>query len=107
MKMISTAYTPEEAKEETYEAEENEAPKYPWGLTLCLNDDMLEKLGIDKMEVGTMVTVMARAKVTGYSERELQDETEKYLDLQLTDLGIDSGSTMPTEAMYDGAGARK
>ena len=42
--LISMEVSPEETKEEA--AEQMEPPKYPWGLCIDLNDDVLSKLGI-------------------------------------------------------------
>lgn len=82
--------TPKEAKAETVEASENEAPSYPWGLSIHLDEETMAKLGLEKIDVGTIVQLGAKAKVVGYSEREYEGGSHKCLDLQITDLGIDA-----------------
>src|SRR3990167_9702896 len=73
-----------------------EAPKYPYGLTLCLGDDSLEKLGMVAPAVGAEVMVMAKAKVTSVSEREEQDGGKcRNVDLQITDMRV-----APADKMY-------
>lgn len=101
MKPISLAYTPEEAKEETAESSEMEAPKYPYGLTLYFDDETMKKLGIDgAIDVGTMVGISGNAMVVGYSERATQTETRKCLDMQITDLAIEAPDTGLAQRMY-------
>lgn len=46
-----------------------DAPEYPYGLTIDLNDDSLDKLGIDTLPaVGDVFTVTAKARVTRVSQ---------------------------------------
>lgn len=60
-------------------------PKYPWGTSLCLGTEALEKLGVGLMPVGTEVTIIAKAIVTGTSSRERQGgEPSQDMDIQLT-----------------------
>lgn len=68
-----------------------DAPKYPWGLSICLNDDSLEKLGVKSLPaVGTEVTIVAKATVSGTSENATEnDGTRSSMDLQITDMQLD------------------
>ena len=46
-------------------------PQYPYGLTLCLNDDTLSKLNMDDdYAVGDMIHFHAAAKITSCSDSE-------------------------------------
>lgn len=69
----------------------SEAPKYPWGLEICLNDDSLEKLGVKTLPaVGTEVTIVAKATVAATRENATEGEgAQQGMDLQITDLQID------------------
>jgi hypothetical protein len=63
--MVDMARTPAEVKA----ADEPSAPTYPYGLTLCLCNEELEKLGLDgECEVGDLLHVHAMAKVTSVSK---------------------------------------
>lgn len=101
--LISMQQSPEEAKEQT-EPKASDAPKYPWGLCLTLNDDSLEKLGIDKLpEVGSVVTITARAEVSSIRDYQTQGgESEASMDLQITDMQVDG---MDANTMGRAAGA--
>lgn len=68
---------------------------YPYGLRLSLNDDVLDKLGIEKLpELGSEIMLTAKVKVVSREERADQsDETGKYqcMDLQITDMALGEG----------------
>lgn len=88
--MISMKLTPAEAKSETMigEAEEDQ-PKYPYGLTLCLDDDVLAKLGItDLPDVGAVLYLDAKVTVCSKSQYENQDGADSSLSLQITDMEL-------------------
>lgn len=94
MKLISMAMTPEEAKQEypaTMVGEDatKDLPKYPYGLTVCLCDESLKKLGIAGMPaVGTKMTLNAIVEVVGVSQDQRQGETESDMRLQITDMAL-------------------
>ena len=94
--MISLKLTPEEAKGETLlaEPEPGDAPAYPCGTTLYLDDDTLLKLGISELPpVGTKFTLTAIVEVTGNNARENQEGRESSLDLQITDMELGAAQT--------------
>lgn len=88
--LINMEQSAEEAQEYTSPTPAD-APKYPWGLCITLNDDSLEKLGVDMLPaVGTEVTIVARAQVTRTGDNQTQGgESEMSMDLQITDMQID------------------
>ena len=90
--MKNIAMTKAEAKETMMEytaPKAAEAPKYPYGTTLDLNDDTLSKLGLESLPaVGTEVTIMAKAMVTRVSMYEEQGGAESCMALQITDMDI-------------------
>jgi major coat protein len=69
-------------------AHETVEPEYPYGLSLHLSDEVLEKLGLkaEDYKIGDTLPLDAVAKVTGIS----QHEGYSCLDLQITDLGIET-----------------
>ncbi len=68
-----------------------DAPKYPWGLCITLNDDSLEKLGVKTLPaVDTEVTIVAKAVVSATRENQTQGgDSEASMDLQITDMQVD------------------
>ncbi len=108
--LINMENTAEEAKQQV-DPSMVKGPKYPWGLTISLDDDSLKKLGIDTLpEVGTAVMVVAKATVASVSARQSEGgENYRCLDLQLTDMQV-SGTQKDrmgraTEALYGKANA--
>ncbi len=87
--LINMQNTPAEAKEQV--SPTADAPKYPWGLSLSLNSDSLEKLGVKTLpSVGTEVTIVAKARVSNTSEYSTEGSgSEASMGLQITDLQID------------------
>ncbi len=100
--LVNMQQSAEEAKEYT-EPKPADAPKYPWGLCITLNDDSLEKLGISSLpEVETEVTIIAKAQVSRTSEYQTQGgESERSLDLQITDMQVNTGTGI-LDKLYDG-----
>lgn len=82
--------TKEENKETTASLAVDSRPEYPYGLVIELEEDGLQKLGIDTMpEVGKTVMVMARADVQSVSENKTKEGERRRLSLQITDLAIE------------------
>lgn len=83
--LISMENTAQEAQEQV--SPTADAPKYPWGLSLCLNSEVLEKLGVTTLpEVGSEVRLLAKAVVTGASQDATESGTRNTVDLQITDM---------------------
>ena len=103
--MANLALTKEEAKREYgYEPSDTDnLPKYPYGLSIHLDDDTLKKLGItDLPKVGTAIPATITVMVTGTSQRATQSGKEgeamrTCVDLQITDMDI----TMPSKPAAD------
>lgn len=90
--LLNMEQDPEEAREQTAPGPED-APKYPWGLALTLDDDVLEKLGmLDHLpSVGDEVIITALACVTGVrSSQTLVGDNESSVTLQITDMACDN-----------------
>lgn len=102
--MISTKMTEKQAKEYTDgPTAAGDAPAYSWGTSLCLDTELLERLGITTPpEVGKEFTLSARCVVTGTSQRQQQDgDKTQSLDLQITDMELAPGPTKTdAEAFY-------
>lgn len=95
--MTNLALTKKEAKAEygdSAKPSDEDLPRYPYGLTLYLDDDTLEKLGItDLPKVGSTMLAQITVMVTGTSQRATQSTKEgetlrTCVDLQVTDMDL-------------------
>jgi hypothetical protein len=89
--LINMENTAQEAQAQVGPTSAADAPKYPWGLEINLNDDSLDKLGVKTLPaVGTEVTIVAKATVSSTSERATEESGAcASMSLQITDLQID------------------
>jgi hypothetical protein len=70
-------------------ADADDAPKYPYGLCLNLDEQQLTQLGIsDLPKVDQGITIHGKAKVTGASEHQTQGGSHRSLNLQITHMAI-------------------
>lgn len=103
MKLISMANSPAEAKEQvTYDST---PPKYPYGLSISLNDETLKKLGITELpKVGAPIMITAKCEVCAVSAYDSQQGgAEANVSLQITDMAIE-GESKPAEQRLYGKG---
>lgn len=86
--MIDLTISEEESKEQS--GVEVDAPKYPYGLKITLDDGILEKLGITSLPtVGTKMNFTAVAEVCSTSSyQEQSGEAETQLTLQITGMEL-------------------
>lgn len=92
IELIDMAKTPEEYAEEkaVYESSATyNPPKYPYGLCICLDGDMLDRLGLTLPEVGDTIDLCAFAKVTSVSSSERENGSDRRVELQITHLGLE------------------
>ncbi len=67
-------------------------PDYPYGLSICLCNDELEKLGLetDEVEVGDMLHLHCMAKVTSVSQNaNEQNGKQRRVELQITHIAAE------------------
>lgn len=80
-----------------------DTPRYPYGLSINLENDALDKLGIgDGVNVGDEVEIVAKAIVqskSGYQT--MVGDPENSLSLQITDMQVVAGSSKTTKTLYD------
>lgn len=62
---------------------------YPYGLCLDLNEDVIDKLGINVKDVGDTCRIVADAKVKRVSEEKSDGETRRSMALQITKMSLD------------------
>lgn len=90
MALVNMARTKQEVKteQEGWKEAEN-APKYPYGLSLHLDNETIKKLGIAIPEGGAQLHIEAIAKVTSVSSHEEVDGDKRCnLQLQITDMTV-------------------
>ncbi|PUB87074.1 MAG: hypothetical protein DBP02_02180 [gamma proteobacterium symbiont of Ctena orbiculata] len=72
---------------------------YPWGLRLHLEEPEIEKLGISEIDVGSILDISGKVKVTSYSKHEDDKESRRSIELQVTDLTLPAGEGL-AERLY-------
>lgn len=89
--LIDMQNTAQEAQAQVGLTPAADAPKYPWGLEINLNDDSLDKLGVKTLPaVGTEVTIVAKATISSTSERSTESDGNcASMSLQITDMRLD------------------
>lgn len=87
MKLVSMKLDKAEQKKEADIA--YDPPEYPWGLSVELNDDALDKLGItDLPDVGDTMTLTARVCVTTVSSNATESGESRRMSLQIEALAL-------------------
>jgi len=89
MKLKSMALSKTEQDKMAAPQTADDQPRYPWGLSLTLDDETLEKLGFgDELpDVGAMKDLVARAKVTSVSSNDVDGgKKRRSVSLQITEL---------------------
>lgn len=88
------------AEQERWSGSPAEQDDYPYGLSICLDDAALAKLGVkaSDFETGEPVTLQASCDVTESSERIVNGKTTRSLTLQLQKISLSqpAGEDMAT-----------
>lgn len=119
-KMINMARTPAEAKEQLKDypatagqSSASSVPSYPWGLSVSLEEESLEKLGLAKRlpAVGETLQIVCMMRITSVSESESEREDGSKnsccrVELQITDMGLPMADMADIE-MERSAGRRQ
>lgn len=102
MQLKSMKRSKTESEPEVVEAKSDE-DRYPYGLELHLDKEAIDKLGID-CDVGDVVMIEAKAKVTGKYTSASESGEHKTMNLQITDMAAEKPSTAKstTDALYGG-----
>lgn len=104
----SMKITASERSKSSEVAEKYEPPAYPYGLQLSLDQDILEKLGVDKLpKVGTTLLLIAKVDVSSVSEHENAGDKKarRSLALQITDACLEANTAdgkKAAAALYEG-----
>lgn len=94
MKLANMKMKPREQKEMATESPAIDAPVYPWGLQVRLDEESLDKLDMDTLpKVGGELMLTAKVRVVGVSSNEHVSEKggkhqHKSVELQITDMAL-------------------
>jgi len=93
MKLKSMVMPQVEVKQQMMASPSVDQPMYPYGLRICLNNDVLKMLGIkDLPGVGEKMKLEAVVEVCSVSQYESKDGGPNLnMDLQIVEMGIESG----------------
>lgn len=82
------------------ELDEVEKPEFPWGLSLNLDDAVMNRLGMKTLpSVGQTMNIKAVAKVTSVSEHDNEDSgVRRTVSLQITDMEVPTKTTEDEKA---------
>lgn len=82
--------------------EEDDTPKYPYGLRISMCDESLKKLGINELPaLGAKFTLRAVCEVDSTSQYQEKDGADRTLGLQITAMELDSGTApTPVDQLY-------
>lgn len=106
MALVNMMQSAEEAKESSVTYDATDAPKYPYGLELRLDEEGLGKLGISTPPaVGTQMIITAKVMVTSASQYQTQNgEPEMSSCWQITDMEVSGSPTAgkAADSLYGG-----
>lgn len=70
-------------------ATESPEDEYPWGLRIHLEDEQLERLGMDMMpDPGTKRMMMAKVEIVSTDVHNRDGEKHRSISLQITDMKL-------------------
>ena len=95
--LIDMKLSPKDKKEEMNErtAGPDAMPDYPYGLTLNIDQDELDKLGISECEVGDELNISAVGKVTMCRHSAVEGrDPEGSMTIQITQLEVKDADEM-------------
>lgn len=90
VRLRDMALTRSEQREMIEPADIGDAPEFPFGLRLHLDEDELQKLGIDLPEIGESFVVVGIGTVTSVSQHQREDHTSQHVEVQLEKLAFES-----------------
>ena len=89
MALVDMKQSKKKAAESCNPCIEKDAPRYPYGLSVSLENESLKKLGIKTLpKVGETIALRAVAVVESASEHSRQSGTSRRVELQLQKLEV-------------------
>lgn len=100
--MVDLAFTPPDVNNMPEATNIHLVPQYPYGLNLCLNDEVLNKLNLDNdCEVGDHVQFHCLARVTSCAEHE---GSGRRVELQIVAMSAESDEDDENEEAEEESG---
>lgn len=89
-KLADMSLSKAERKESMPQAvSESDGPRFPYGLTLRLDNASLEKLGIDSLpKVGAKMVIQAEGVVISVSSHESENRDDRNVEIQIQKLAV-------------------
>lgn len=104
--MVNMKMSPEESAEYSEPSIMSDAPAYPYGLRICLDDDALSKLKFAALPaVDQAMMIIARVLVVGVSsDQRSGGDKDDRVELQITDMEVqpDNSGKTSAEKIYGG-----
>lgn len=75
---------------------------YPYGTSLNFEDEMVEELGLARLEVGAPIKITGIAHISGTSEHEDENRANKSVSVQFTEMDVSVGDGDRAEKLYGG-----
>jgi hypothetical protein len=90
--MVNLAYTKEESEEKYGKDYLGDSPKYPYCLSITLNDSILKKLNLSTKDfaVDDTIHLFCFAKVTSIRSHFFNDKEESSVELIITDIASEN-----------------
>ena len=98
-KMTDLALTDEEKMDSELPCVPMDRPKYPYGLGLCFDQTVLDKLSLDIKDanVGDVIDIRAFATITAISQNDSADGPRNRVELQIEKIALENEATESTE----------
>lgn len=106
MKMQSVKLEKKDSKKDKPSIIADDAPEYPYGMQITIEDKQIDSLGIADMDVGDVVEFMSKGKITSKTcDAKIDGEQCQRVTVQITDIGFDccddeETEMKPSEKMY-------
>ena len=99
-KLVNMKIDPKAREEKYAESALIDRPVYPYGLSIHLDEEVLDKLGLEELpEVGKPMKLLALVDVTSVSSNESKSGASRSVGLQITDLCLEKpGAAKSTES---------
>lgn len=101
MKITDMKLTPEMKKRMGKEMESPDAPEYPFGSRITIEDDHVDGMGMGNAKKGDEMEMSGTAKVIGTVNEDSAGGKRRSVELQITKMGMGKAKkSNPAKALY-------